>query len=260
MIEGIAAVILAGDGQVEQVGEAAQQNKALLPLGGRMMVDYVIDALSACPEIDQLVLVGPAELCSLCNSETGVLYAPPGSTPLESFVAGVNALAAQDDRAFPWVLACTGDIPLLTPEAVADFIAKCRQREAEFYYPIVSQETTERRFPGVKRTYARLCEGVFTGGNLFLVKRDVIDSCLSRAEEFVCLRKNPMALARLIGLGMFWKYFTKRLTIREAERRVSNLFGVRGVAVLSDYPEIGVDVDKASDLELVRRELVPGSE
>jgi hypothetical protein len=37
-----------------------------------------------------------------------------------------------------------------------------------------------------------------------------------------------------------------------AERRVSELVGVRGRAVISDYPEIGVDMDKASDLELIQ--------
>lgn len=259
MIGGIAAIILAGDGTVtaDSVDNAVQQNKALLPLGGRVMVDYVIAALDACPEISQLVLVGPLEVCSLYNSEPGMLYASPGNTPLESFTAGMNALG---ERAFPWVLACTGDIPFLTTEAVTDFIARCCQREADVYYPIVRQETAEKRFPGVKRTYARLRDGTFTGGNLLLVKREIIDSCLSKAEEFIRLRKKPTALARLVGLGVLWKYFIGQLTVREAECRVSNLLGARGVAVLSDYPEIGVDVDKPSDLELARRELARGSE
>ena len=41
-----------------------------------------------------------------------------------------------------------------------------------------------------------------------------------------------------------------QLTIAEAERRVSQLVGARGSAVITSYAEIGVDVDKPADLEL----------
>ena len=110
----------------------------------------------------------------------------------------------------------------------------------------------ESRFPDIKRTYASLRDGTFTGGNLFLVRREIISRCLSKAEEFVKLRKSPTALARMVGLGMLLKYFLGQLTIAEAERRVSKIVGAKGCAVISDYPEVGVDVDKASDLEIAK--------
>lgn len=256
MIDNVAAVVLAGGGILageEEQGEG-RENKALRLLNGRPMVDYVIVALKECPEIARIVLVGPPDLASIYGREGEMLFAEPGCSPLGSFTAGVEALGCSGEGEWTWVLACTGDIPFLTPEAVSDFLARCREREADFYYPIIRQEAAERRFPGVKRTYARLRDGTFTGGNLFLVHKGIIDRCLGWAEEFVRLRKKPAALARLVGIGLLWRYLTGQLTVSEAEQRISKLVGARGAAVITPYPEIGVDVDKPSDWKLAERE------
>ena len=243
MIDRVDAVILAGGGEIEP-GTGV---KGALTIGSRMMVEYVIEALENSRYIDQIVVVGPEAIKENCMKED-LLFALPGDTIVDSFSHGLEVLNGSQ----PWILACTGDIPFLTPEAVDDFIDKCKEREADFYYPIIRKETAEKRFPGVKRTYATVQEGTFTGGNLFLIKRDIAQRCLSVAAEFVKHRKNPAALAKLVGFGMLWKYFFGQLTIAEAERRVSQLVGARGSAVITPYAEIGVDVDKPSDLELAK--------
>jgi hypothetical protein len=305
MISRVDAVVLAGGGCLKgeakgpprcfpagAPGEAV--NKSLIRIGPRLMVDYVLEALEACPEVARIVLVGPPDFQEAYGEERpgaggrvpeerpdaggrvpeerpeaggrkpekeldagGLMFAAPGDTVLGSLAAGDAAL---DGAACPredWVLCCTGDIPFLTAAAVTDFIGKCRQRDADFYYPIISRQAAESRFPGVRRTYARLRDGVFTGGNLFLVRRAILKDALPKAEGFIRLRKRPVALARLVGFGFLFGYLFGRLSIEFAERRVSKLVGYRGAAVISDYPEIGVDVDKVSDLALACRLLAP---
>ena len=243
MIDRVDAVILAGGGEIEP-GTGV---KGMLNIGSRMMEEYVIEALDKSKYIDQIVLVGPEAMKENCMIQ-GLLFALPGNTILESFSNGLEALNGSQ----AWILACTGDIPFLTSEAVDDFIDQCREREADFYYPIIRRETAEERFPNAKRTYASLRDGTFTGGNLFLLRRGIVERCLSVAAEFIKYRKNPAALARLVGFGMLCKYFFGQLSIAEAERRVSQLVGARGSAVITSYAEIGVDVDKPSDLELAK--------
>jgi CTP:molybdopterin cytidylyltransferase MocA len=244
MIEQIDAVVLAGGGEIEP-GTGV---KGMLTIGSRLMVDYVMEALNNSINIEQIVVVGPEVLQDIYMGQ-GYLFALPGETILESFTNGVDVLNGSSS----WIMACTGDIPFLTAEAVDDFIEKCREGDADFYYPVVRKETAEKRFPGAKRTYATLKDGTFTGGNIFLLKRDIIDRCLSVAAEFVKQRKNPTALARLVGFGMLVKFFIGQLSIAEAERRVSQLVGARGSAVITHYAEIGVDVDKPSDWELAQQ-------
>ncbi|HBG23309.1 MAG TPA: hypothetical protein DDW83_08685 [Peptococcaceae bacterium] len=246
MIDQLDAVVLAGGGGVEE----GAPSKALISLNSRLMVDYVVEALRNSSVMQNIVLVGDdEELKTVYGNNSRFFYAEQGTTPLESFAAGVDAL----ESANLWLLVCTGDIPFLTTAAVDDFISKCSEYEADFYYPIVREEAVESRFPGVKRTYASLRDGTFTGGNLLLVRREIISRCLSKAEEFVRQRKNPTALARLVGFGILWRYFLGRLHIADVEERVARMVGAKGCAVISDYPEIGVDVDKASDLEMAKR-------
>ncbi len=257
-IDKVNAVILAGGGSIHDRSAPDEGlNKALVGIGSRRMVNYVVNALRKSPGIAGIVLVGPESLRENFGESQGLLFAAAGASPLRSFAAGVAVLDGLPDRGgTDWVLACTGDIPFLTPEAVADFLDRCRRRDADVYYPIIPREAAEEKFPGVKRTYVRLQEGSFTGGNLFLANRRIIDECLPRAEEFIRLRKKPAALAGLVGFGILLKYLFGRLRLQEAEQRVSSLFGIRGAAVITPYSEIGVDVDKPSDLELARKLLV----
>jgi molybdopterin-guanine dinucleotide biosynthesis protein A len=264
MISKVDVIVLAGGGtlkadhpaggQPASVQAEAPENKALLPIGGRPMIDYVIEALRGCPEVGRIVLVGDAALQKACQS-SGLIPAAPGDSPLGSLANGAAAL--ETAAAADWVLSCTGDIPFLTAGAVSGFLGQCGRREADFYYPITSRQEAETRFPGVRRTYARLRDGVFTGGNLFLVRRSSLGELLPKAGDFIRLRKKPLALARLVGPGFLFAYLFGFLTIAMAERRVSALVGCRGAAVIGDYPEIGVDVDKLSDLDLARRLLAP---
>ena len=54
-----------------------------------------------------------------------------------------------------------------------------------------------------------------------------------------------------MGVGFVIKFLLRSLTLAEAERKVCQLLGmIKGVVVVSKYPEVGVDIDKPKDLEL----------
>lgn len=236
-------------------------HKALLRIGDKAMVDYIIDVLCHYPEVGKIVLVGPVKEFSSIYSEgsCSLLYASEGTNLFDSFLSGIKVLDA-DNGDFSWLLVCTADIPLITTEALEDFLKRCNSAEADFYYPVITKESAEERFPGVKRTFVRLQDGVFTGGNLFLIKRSVLDLCLPLAAKVTDLRKNPLALAKLIGVDFFFRYLLGGLQICDIEERAFKLLGCRGKAIITPYPEIGIDVDKESDLELVRQHLVAKQE
>lgn len=232
------AIILAGD----------KEGRARLPIGPRPMIAWVIAALQASECIRSLAVVGSPELAA--DLPPGITLVPAGPTTVDSALNGAAAFPGAE-----WLLLVTADIPLLKPEAVRDFLDRCRQRPADFYYPIVSRENNEASYPGVKRTYVRLREGTFTGGNMVLIRNSALLACARQGQELVRLRKSPLGLSRLIGFKFIIKFLTHRLTIAEAEKHFSRLLGARGAGIISPYPEIGIDVDKESDLKLARRVL-----
>ena len=124
---------------------------------------------------------------------------------------------------------------------------------ADVAYPIIPRESCERHFPGARRTYVTLKDGVYTGGNAVVVKRDFLQLRRELIDKLFAARKNPLKLAAIFGLGFIFALLTRRLSISRAETRASQIVGGKAAAIISTYPELGFDVDKLEDLNLARR-------
>ncbi|MEW6573950.1 MAG: NTP transferase domain-containing protein [Bacillota bacterium] len=243
----IPALVLAGSpntGPLRDVSPAPSE--ALIDVHGRPLTAYVIEALLATPVVGRVVVVGPRDLGKSFGSDRIVILPLQGGL-LENLAVGLKALANASR-----VLVVTGDLALLTPSAVAEFLQLCSSEEADVFYPVVPRDAVEKAYPTIKRTYVRLREGVFTGGNVGLVDPAVLIRSLDRARDFVRLRKKPLRLALVVGPGVLGRFLLGRLSLREAEKKVSRILGLRGRAVIASIPEIGVDVDKPGDLEVVK--------
>lgn len=247
-------IVLAGTAKSSELTIAEQvQNKAFVQIHGQAMLNYVLTALQQTSSVQRIAVVGPlAELQTLIGDSAQVIAVDEGSSIVENLQRGLQALQPNKH-----CLVAASDAAFLTPAAVNHFLAACRPYEAAVYYPIVRREDNDRCFPGVKRTYVKLADGEFTGGNLFLINPAALEKVMPRLEEFFALRKSPLRLAAALGFGFVLKLLTKRLTIAELEKRFFALFSAVGKAVISPYPELGTDVDKPSDLELARRRLKP---
>ncbi|MGB9866619.1 MAG: nucleotidyltransferase family protein [Bacillota bacterium] len=244
------AIVLAGrrnDGKLKEAAPGCEW-EALIDIGQKPMVSYVVEALQGAID-GRICIVGPRETQAVCN---GVYVVPPGPTLVDNILLGLEALPGSQ-----WVLLATCDIPMLTARSVKDFLDRCFQVKADFYYPIVLKEDAESRYPGVKRTYVRTRDGTFTGGNLMLATPAVIRSCARQAEDFIRFRKSPVKLATLVGPVFLVKFAFNLLTVAELEHKISSMFNAVGRAVQTPYAEIGVDVDKPDDLELARSVIPP---
>jgi molybdopterin-guanine dinucleotide biosynthesis protein A len=250
-----AGIILAG-GKKENLLEGGNlpENEALIPIGSRVMVEYIVDAVLGSRYIERIIIAGPRdELKKYFQNHPGIELVESGESPVQSLLKALDCLSPEEYQ--EKVLVTTGDIPLLTTEAVNGFLESCRGLEGDLFYPIVKKETNENKYPGVQRTYVSLKEGVFTGGNMFLLKPEIMKKCSRFAEELVRLRKKPLSLASYIGWFFLLRYLMGRLSIKDAEDKVLELLGIKGVGIISPFPEIGIDVDKTSDLELVQKVL-----
>jgi len=242
------AIILAGGENSEPLSRFSSQSyEAMIEIAGKPMVTFVADALAAAPQVDRIFIMGPVKQLANCNFPANVTLVEGGRTIVETIKLGMEALCHQRK-----VLVVTADIPLLTPAAIDHFLSQCAEVEVDLYYPIVSQETNNRHYPGNKRTYVRFTDGTYTGGNVFLVNPAIVPRCLSIAGELIDNRKNPFKLCCLLGWGFVFNFVIGRLSLNKVKERVADLLGITGAVIQSPYPELGIDVDKPSDLELVR--------
>ncbi|MGE5398131.1 MAG: NTP transferase domain-containing protein [Chitinophagales bacterium] len=232
---------------------APYESEALIIIGNYPMILYVYEAVKRSNKVGNIIISGPDSLRELFKKEENLVFTPPGEDPLESLSNALNTVGVANLS--EKVLVLPTDIPFITPEAIDDFIDRTEQFEADFYYAIVRKEVNEARFPGVIRTYVNIKEGTFTGGNLFVIRTPIVNQCIELGKKLVQKRKNPLAQAKLFGMKLVFKFITRQLSIADAEQRFSEILGISGRAVVSPYAEVGVDVDKPSDLKLAEQYL-----
>ncbi len=250
MIRLLDCIVLAGGGKGELAEHEGVSCKALIKLKDQEMIRYVLAVLCALKQVERIVVVGPRDDLLFLQDDYPVEIVAEQGSILQNLTAANRCL--NNGRQ---TIISSADIPMLTVEAMENFLHKCEPFDRDFYYPISSKELSESRFPGVQRTYVTLQEGTFTGGNVFLVNAAMLDAAIPEIERFIEYRKNPLKMVSLLGTGFAWKFITKKLTVAGLEERFSHLLKLKAQAVIIDYPEIGFDVDKPSDLTLVRQML-----
>jgi len=221
--------------------------KALLQINGRPMLSYVIDALRETGCMRHLVLVGLFE-DDIPNLNTGctVTYLPNQGSIVDNMLSAINALSGPEQT-----IVCGCDIPLLTKEAVRDFIQRAEASGADFCYPVVRQETMEERFPGSGRSFRKLADGAFAGGDICLVSPDLVRRNNKLARTLAANRKELWGLVKALGPGIILRFLFHHLRIKDAERRINKILRCSCKAIISPYAELAMDVDKPHHLQVV---------
>jgi 2-phospho-L-lactate guanylyltransferase (CobY/MobA/RfbA family) len=249
----INALVLAGsknNGPLSQCSEVPYE--AMIPIGDKIMTEYVVDALRGAKGIDQIVVVGPAEISDYFQL-SDVQVIPANSDIIDNIQTGFSALPEKEK-----ILLVTCDIPLLTSQAIEDFIIRCGDQSRDVYYPIIPREIIEKSGYKTERTYVTFREGQFTGGNIFLVEPTRVKDSFEKGRMIVAARKSPFKLSKMMGIGFLIRFIMRRVYIEEAEKKVSELLSLWGRVIVTEYPELGVDVDKPSDLGMVAKILLSG--
>lgn len=247
------AIVLAG-GPPDAVSalQPDAPNKAFVRIGDCALVERVLRALRATPEIERILVVAPPSshgdaaltLADECRAD--------GTRIRESLRSGLRDLAPS-----ALALISTSDLPLLTPAAVSDFIARATDAGGDIGYGCVEQRVHLAAFPQVPHTWARLREGTYCGGGLVTIRPRVLPALEQFIEALGAARKKPWRLASLFGVRVLAKYALGRLTITDAEERARQLLGAPVRAVPSPYAETAVNVDRVTDVALAQR-LVTG--
>jgi GTP:adenosylcobinamide-phosphate guanylyltransferase len=252
MSDPIPAVVLAGGrNKPEMAAATGVEMRALIPIGGRPMLEHVLDALSAAESIGEITVVGAAP------SSNGFRHIADRGGFVENIYSGLEQVHSDN------AVISTSDIPFVTAESVDDFVRLARVEGADIIYPIVRVEDCYSRFPGVKRTAVRLNEGSYTGGNIMLVRRAFMEAQRERLARAYALRKSPLKLALMVGFGTTFKLALSiamrkpMLSISELESAISRVVGGKARAVISRYPELATDIDRESDLLAVEAAKTP---
>jgi len=239
----VSVLILAGqrEGVVDPLCEAASvERKALIPIAGRPMIDYVLDALSGSGVQTPFGVSGFE-----ATHDARMVQTPSGSGPADSALRGALHL-----RRFP-LLVTTCDHPLLTPEMINHFIADASKSGADICVGLAEKAVIHPAYPNVKRTYLKFADKAVSGCNLFYIANERGLEAIRFWQKAQQHRKQPWKLARAFSLPLLFTYLRGQLTIDRAFDYASKTLAIKAKPVFLPFAEAAIDVDKPSDKDLV---------
>ena len=240
-------------------GQAPDGYKCLLELGGRPMVQWSLDALSGADDIDRVVVVGlPVSTELHCRHALTLLEG--GSDVIGSIQAAGQHLLRDGADAAGHALIVSADAPLISSAMVQWLVRRVAENDDDLSICVVERAVMEARFPTSKRTYVRLKDADVCGGDVNACRLSVTRRGVAIAERLARARKSPLRLALIIGLDTLVLLVLRRLTLAQAMRTISARLGLGTGAIVCPFAEVGMDVDKPSQLAIAREDLEARSE
>jgi len=250
------AMIIAGG--VPQPGEPLYENtqgkpKAILDVCGKPMVQWVVDALEQAETIDKVVLIGLTAGDGLVSAKIQE-YIPDQGSMLANVQAGMAKVREINPKA-SHVLIASADIPGVRPEMVDWIVRNAMKTNLDVYYSVIERSVMEARYPESKRSYTRLKDMEVCGGDMNVARVILGTDKDSLWEKLIQSRKNVFKQASLLGWDTLFLLLTRQITLERAVQKVTKRLNLTGQAVNCPFAEVGMDVDKPFQLEIMTSDL-----
>ena len=228
-------------------------SKALLDVAGKPMIQWVLDALGQASTINNVIVVGLTEESGV-TCQKPLHFIPNQGKMLDNFRAGVRR-SKEINPDVKFVVFASSDIPSIKAEMVDWVVNTSLETDDDIYYNVIQRQVMEARFPGSNRTYTHLKGMDVCGGDLNVVSASTASDESEIWEKISNARKSPLKQAALIGYDTLLLLLMRQLTMEKTIQRVASQLKVKGRGIVCPYAEIGMDVDKPHQLELMRADL-----
>ena len=228
--------------------------KAMLDVAGKPMIQWVLDALTEAKTVENVVIVGLTEKSGLkCGKK--MYFIPNQGKIVENLQAGAR-MAMEINKKAKHVVLVSSDLPGITGEMVDWTVKTAMESDDDIYYSIVRREVMDKRYPGSKRTFTKLKDMEVCGGDLNVARlKFLAGGDTDIWTKITDARKSPLKQAALVGYDTAFLLITGQLTLAKAVETVTSRLHISGRAIVSPYAEVGMDVDKPHQLDMVRADM-----
>ena len=186
-------------------GEVPLSGKAFLRLRDRLVIEYVLEFLSA-SGLRRIWIVARDEQLSRVPARHVFTPVPerPGATFLDNLIAGCDAAAPAAGEP---VLIVFGDHPLNSPRALQMFLARCASRlsQADFFHAMALQDSYREYGQWFRRTSVHMREMRGRASGLSLAIPSRLHG-IAKLQALYAVRKleSSVSFLRLLGHLVHW--------------------------------------------------------
>lgn len=230
--------------------ESGETIKGLIEFGSKACITRVVEGLLDCPRIGRVAVVGAEcmKLRLLLNDR--VFFEIERRGAIENILAGIDRLGLRGTDS-P-ILACPGDLPLLTSESISALIEACPS-SAGIGISLVPRSAIQSEQPGANYTFLRSRDGHFSNACPVVIRAFLVDRFREFLEEFHRSRKSQISIACRVGLVTAVRFALGRLSIQEAAALGQRLFGTEVHIDPNGSPALSMDVDGAPEFTYLRQ-------
>ncbi len=226
-------------------------SKALIPLGGKTMLERTITVLRDTGRGGRIFIAGGEEVQAHPAAKLADKAVLGGRSGPESILNALKSLLAEPSPPQK-VLLLTCDLPFLAPDMLTAFINAC-PKDVDICMPLITKGQYQARFPDSHATFIPLKDDTWTAGNTYLMDTTALQKAMPHMERVFKVRKSKIGMARLLGPVFLYKFVRKQLTIPIVEEKIKQILGCTGAPVLNCAPELAFDIDDYEDYQAAVR-------
>ena len=243
--------------------EEKYPSKVLLPLLGKRVIDWQLEALLASSYVGEIYLLGLTQSDYPIKDPIHHIPIDTTSTILEKLTAG-SKLNSKNYPDLEHIVISTGDAPAITTKSIDLFFRELIQHnDADVLLTGVPEDITLEIFPDHGRVVGKFKDQDIYPGEMFALRNNIlpvleneINQLSSRRRQFNrrsdTSKLGPILryLARKPGLWlMIIKYLRGILTVDELETILSKVFNLNIKTAIIPDPGFGMDMDLPEDYQ-----------
>jgi len=241
--------------------EGKYPSKSLLPMLGRRVLDWELDALCESPSVGEIYLIGLSADEFPCPHKLSFIPISTTTTILEKIVLGSDVIQ-KDYPELDHLIISTGDVPGMTAESVELFLDDLKEnQDVDVLLAGVPEEITLEFFPEHGRVVGRFKDHNIYPGEMMVLRHSIIPVLQDEIDQLAIRRRKFNRRSDTSRLGpvmrylakrprlwmMILRYFSGNISVAELERTISQVFNLKFKTVIIPDPGFGMDLDLPED-------------
>ncbi|MFW5634223.1 MAG: NTP transferase domain-containing protein [Erythrobacter sp.] len=252
----VTALVMAGkrSGALDPLAAAAGvAQKAVVPVNGVPMIERVVAAVAACPEVAAIRIVAhdKDEIAAIpaiaaLVEEGRLAFAEGRFNIVDSVLSGAEGVE------FP-LLITTADNCLVTPEGYSEFIAKCRAEDAQGAAGLARREAVQEADPLGQTRFYEFSDGGYSNCNMYWIGSRVALAAAEIMREGGQFVKYPRRIIKAFGLMNLVRFRLGWGSKEKLFAQISRRFGFKLVPIVLSDGHYAIDVDNERTLAVTEK-------
>jgi hypothetical protein len=238
-------------------------SKSLLPMHGRRVLDWQLDAICNSKSVIDIFLIGLSQDDFPCPHQIQYLPVSTTTTILEKIIVGSDVIQTKYPD-LDHLIISTGDVPGMTTESVDCFFKALEQNiESDVLISGVPEEITSQYFPNHNRIVGRFTDCSIYPGEMMALRHKIIPTLMEEIDQLSRQRRKfdrRSDTSKLIPLFrylskkpklwmMILRYLSGNISIKEIEKKLSAVYQMNFRCVIIPDPGFGMDLDLPEDFQ-----------